>query len=133
MQAYIYITCDGRKDVVRPRHLKLLAILKQNCTINLPTFLYSLFHDTARGIRKAQHADMVVSHHCLIRLIVSRSLTQQQSSWEELIFSIDGGLALLAPKRKRMSGLIAEPSTHKQSLRSKRSRRMVEGISSSSN
>ena len=23
-----YITCEGRKDVVRPRHLKLLAVLK---------------------------------------------------------------------------------------------------------
>ena len=33
-----YITCDGRKDVVRPRHLKLLAVLKQKCTINLPHF-----------------------------------------------------------------------------------------------
>ena len=75
MQAYI--TCNGRKDVVRPRHLKLLAVLKQKCTINLPTFLNSLLHDIAHGIRKAQHADMVVSHHCLIRLIVSYSLAQK--------------------------------------------------------
>ena len=61
-----YIKCDGRKDVVRPRHLKLLVVLKQKCTINLRAFLNSLLHDIARGIRKAQHADMVVSHHCLI-------------------------------------------------------------------
>ena len=72
-----YITCDGRKDVVRPHHLKLLVVLKQKCTINFPAFLNSLLHDTTRGIRKAQHADMVVSHHCLIRLIVSHSLAQQ--------------------------------------------------------
>ena len=111
-----YITCNGRKDVVRPRHLKLLAVLKQKCTVNLPTFLNSLLHDISRSIRKSQHADMVVSHHCLIRLIISRSLTQQKTSWEELIFSIDGGLALPAPKWKRMASLVAEPSIRRQSL-----------------
>ena len=113
------ITCDGRKDVVRPRHLKLLAVLKQKCTINLPAFLNSLLHDISRGIRKARHADTVVSHHCLIRLIVSYSLAQQQTSWEELIFSIEGGMALPTPRRKRMAGSIAGPSTYRQSSRLK--------------
>ena len=71
-----YITCDGRKDVVRPRHLKLLVVLKKKCTVNFPAFLNSLLDDIAHSIRKAWHTDMVVSHHFLIRLIVSRSLTQ---------------------------------------------------------
>ena len=32
-----YITCEGRKDVVRARHLKLLAVLKGKCfVISLP-------------------------------------------------------------------------------------------------
>ena len=47
-----YITCEGRKDVVRPRHLKLLAILKQKCSVNLPAFLSSLLHDVARSMKK---------------------------------------------------------------------------------
>jgi len=36
----------------------------------------------------------------LIWLIVSHSLTQQQSSWEELIAIIDGGLTTPSPKHK---------------------------------
>lgn len=42
-----YITCEGRKDVVRPRHLKLLVVLKEKCSVNLPAFLNSLLHDVA--------------------------------------------------------------------------------------
>ena len=87
-----YITCEGRKDVVRPQHLKLLAVLKQKCSINLPAFLNSLLHDVARSMKKAQHVESLISHHGLIQLIVSHSLTQQQSSWEELIAMINGGL-----------------------------------------
>lgn len=71
-----YITCEGRRDVVRPHHLKLLAVLKGKCSVNLPALLNSLLHDAARSLKKAQHIETVVSHHGLIRLIVSHSLTQ---------------------------------------------------------
>lgn len=30
-----YITCNGRKDVIIPSHLKLLLVLKQKCVVNL--------------------------------------------------------------------------------------------------
>jgi len=93
-----YITCEGRKDVVRPRHLKLLAVLKEKCSVNMPALLNSLLHDAARSLKKAQHEEAVVSHHGLIRLIVSHSLTQQQSSWEELIAVIEGGSETPPPK-----------------------------------
>jgi len=43
--AQSYITCDGRKDVVRPWHLKLLSVLKHKCAINLPAYLNFLLHD----------------------------------------------------------------------------------------
>lgn len=72
-----YITCDGRKDVVRPRHLKLLAVLKQKCVVNLHAYLNFLLHDASRSIRKSRHVETVVIHHGLIRIIVSYSLTQQ--------------------------------------------------------
>ena len=98
-----YITCDGRKDVVRPCHLKLLIVLKQKCVVNFPAFLNFLLHDVAQSMRKSRHVESAVSHHGLIRLIVSYSVAQQQSSWEEIIFSIDGGLALPTPKRKHIS------------------------------
>ena len=61
-----YITCEGRKDVVRPRHLKLLAVLKKNFSVKLPAFLNSLLHDVAQSMKKSQHVDSVVSHHGLI-------------------------------------------------------------------
>ena len=62
----IYITCDGRKDVVRPCHLKLLAVLKQKCVVNFPAYLNFLLHDAALSIKKSHHTRMVVSHHYLI-------------------------------------------------------------------
>lgn len=96
-----YITCEGRKDVVRPRNLKLLAVLKQKCSVNLPAFLNSLLHDVARSMKKAQHKESVVSHHGLIRLIVSHSLTQQHSSWEELIDIINERAATSGHPEKR--------------------------------
>jgi len=61
-----YITCDDRKDVVRPRHLKLLTVLKKKCAVNLPVFLNSLFHDVPRSMKKSHHLESVVSHHGLI-------------------------------------------------------------------
>lgn len=75
---------------------------------------------------------MVVSHHFLIILIVSYSLGQQQTSWEELIFLIDGGLGLPTPKLKRMASIAAKPSKCRQSSYSKRIRGMIEGLLGSS-
>lgn len=72
-----YITCEGRKDVVRPCHLKLLVVLKQKCTVNLPVFLNSLLHDVAQSMKKSLHVESVVSHHGLIQLIISYSISQQ--------------------------------------------------------
>ena len=108
-----YITCEGKKDVVRPRHLKLLAVLKQKCSVNLPALLNSLLHDVAQSIKKTQHVESVVSHHGLIQLIVSHSLTQQQSSWEELITMINGGLTTPSPKGKHVTSTPGHPKKWK--------------------
>ena len=71
-----YITYDGCRDVVRPRQLKLLVFLKQKLTVNLPSLLNSLLHDTAVRIRWFRHPEAVISHDGLIRLIISHSLVQ---------------------------------------------------------
>jgi len=110
-----YITCEGRKDVVRPRHLKLLVVLKGKCSVNLPVILNSLLHDASRSLKKAQHEEAVVSHHGLIRLIVSHSLTQQQSSWGELITVIEGGLAAPPTKPKHSSSTPEQPEKRRES------------------
>lgn len=111
--------------MVRPCHLKLLVVLRQKCVVNFPAYLISLLHNAARSIRKSHHTKMVVSHHGLSRLIVNHSLAQQQSSREELVFSIDGGLALPAPKRKRTTSTSIRPQKCGQSLRSRKSRGML--------
>lgn len=39
-------------DVVKPRQLKMLAILKHKITVNLLFYLNSLLHDVACRVRK---------------------------------------------------------------------------------
>lgn len=92
-----YTTCDGQIDVIRSHQLKLLVVLKQKCSVNLPAYLNFLLHDTNYRIKKSQCIETVMSHHCLIRLIVSYNLAQQQSILEELIFSIEGAFSLPTP------------------------------------
>lgn len=111
-----YITCEGRKYVVRPRHFKLLVVLKQKCSINLPIVLNSLLHDIAQSIKMAHHVDSVVSHHLLIRLIVNHNLTQQQGSWEELITMINGGLTTPSPKGKHATSTPECPEKCRKSV-----------------
>lgn len=110
-----YITCEGRKDVVRPRHLKLLVVLKGKCYVNLPALLNSLLHDASRSLKKAHHEEEVVSHHGLIRLIVSHSLIQQQSSWGELIAAIEGEKAASSRKPKPSSSTPEQSQKRRES------------------
>jgi len=118
-----YITCDGRQDVVRPHQLKLLVVLNQKFTVNLPSLLNSLLHDTTDRIRWAQRRDIVVSHRCLIRLIVSHNLAQQNLTWNDLIMALESGQGFLAqssatlelsqqnpvPKRKKIAPSKSRP------------------------
>jgi len=68
-------------------------------------------------MKKEQHVELVVSHHGLIRLIVSHSLTQQQSSWEELISIIEGILTKPSPKCKHATNTPEHPKKRKKSAR----------------
>ena len=80
-----YITCEGRKDVVRPRHLKLLVVLKQKCSVNLPALLNSLLHDVAQRVRKTKDSHIVISLHRLIKLIIMHGLAQQQLTCDNIV------------------------------------------------
>lgn len=84
-----YITCDGHQDLVRPRQLKLLDVLKQKLIVNLPSLLNFLLHDTAIRIRLAIHPEAVVSHHGLIRLIISHSLVQYNLTWDGFMTALE--------------------------------------------
>jgi len=80
-----YITCNGRYDVVRSRHLKLLAELKQRSVINLPFFLNVMLHKVVARNQKAKDPANVISQQGLVKLIVNRSLNHTQINWGDLI------------------------------------------------
>lgn len=124
--------------MVRPRQLKLLAILKQNLTVNLPSFLNSLLHDTAERIRQARYPKTLVSHHGLIRLIVSHNLVQKNLTLYGLIAPLEISqdpiiqnsenleMSEQGPvlKRKKTSHLKIEPHKCKRYARLKLAQRM---------
>jgi hypothetical protein len=80
-----YITCDGRYDIIRPRHLKLLAALKQRLVLNLPFFLNAILHEVALRTQKSKDPVVVISHHRLVKLITNKALSQTQLTWDNLI------------------------------------------------
>ena len=82
------ITCDGQYDVIRPRHLKLLAALKQWLVLNLPFFLHTILHEVALRTQRSKDPVTVISHHRLVKLIVDKALSQTQLTWENMIEAI---------------------------------------------
>ena len=75
--------------MVRPQQLKLLTVLKQKLTVNLPSLLNSLLHDTVVRIRWARHLEAVISHHGLIILIISHSLVQYNLTWDGFMMALE--------------------------------------------
>ena len=80
-----YITCDGRYDVIRPHHLKLLATLKQRLVLNLPFFLNAILHEVALRTKNSKDPVTVINHHRLVKLITNKALSQTQLTWDNLI------------------------------------------------
>lgn len=65
--------------------MNLLVALRQKVTINLTLFLNYLLHEIVDRIGKAKDPNSVISHHCLIKLIVSRELNQAQITWDHFV------------------------------------------------
>lgn len=63
--------------MVKPRQLKLLTILKQKITVNLPFYLNYVLHDVSCQVRKENDPHTTISHHGLIKLIIVHGLAQQ--------------------------------------------------------
>ena len=76
-----YITCNGRYNVIRPCHLKLLTTLKQRLVLNLPFFLHTILHEVALRTQKSKDPVTVISHHRLVKLIVDKALSQTELTW----------------------------------------------------
>jgi hypothetical protein len=71
--------------VIRPCHLKLLATLKQRLVISLPFFLNAMLHEVAIRTQNGKDHVTIISHHGLVKMILNRSLSQNQISWGDLI------------------------------------------------
>jgi hypothetical protein len=83
--------------MVRPHHLKLLAVLKQWLVINLPFFFNTMLHEVAGRTQKAKDPANVISHHGLVKLIVNRALNHTQITWGDLI-ELDRPLQIEQPE-----------------------------------
>lgn len=103
-----YITCDGRYDVVRGPHLKLLMTLRQKVTLNLPYILSSLMHETVVRFRRSKDQPSMVSHRGLIKLIIVKNLKQSQLSWEEFLGILETLLREEAPNEEPGNNQLGE-------------------------
>lgn len=73
--------------MVKPRQLKLLAILKQKITVDLPFYFNFVLHHVARWIKKENEPHKIINHHGLIKLIIIHGLAQQELNWDNLVNS----------------------------------------------
>lgn len=79
-----YLTCEGRKSCLHSLHFKLLSHIRHNRRMNVPNVLYNLLSIIAAKTQKGR--PNFVLHHCLIKLLVDRSLRDvSQMSWDEFV------------------------------------------------
>jgi len=65
---------DRGVDVVKPCQLKLLVVLKQKITVNLPFYLNFVLHDVSRRVVKEKDPHKIIIHYGLIKLIIIHGL-----------------------------------------------------------
>ena len=63
----------------------MLAALKQSLVINLPFFLNAMLHEVVVRTQKSKDLVTIINHHGLVKLIVSKDLSQTQLTWGDLI------------------------------------------------
>lgn len=79
-----YLTGEGRSSCLHSIHLKLLSHPRHGMRMNGPNVLYNLLMIMVIETQKGR--SNFVSHHCLIKLLVERSLRDvSQLSWEEFM------------------------------------------------
>jgi hypothetical protein len=59
--------------------------LKQRLVINLPFFLNAMLHEVSLRTQNSKDPIIVINCHGLIKLIVSKALSQTQLTWDNLI------------------------------------------------
>ena len=78
-----YITYEGRYQTVYNSELPLLSHLRHGILLNIP---YYLLHDLchmATFVQTAKHPHVSLTHHGLIKLIISRTLAQHNITWDQ--------------------------------------------------
>ena len=78
-----YITCEGRYQIVYHSKLPLLSHLHHRALLNIPFYLFNDLHHMVGFVRNAKHPISSLTHHGLIKLIILRTLSQQNQTWEQ--------------------------------------------------
>lgn len=79
-----YITCEGRQLNFHFVHFKILNHMRHRRRMNVSNMLYNLLSIMVAETHKGR--DNFLSHHCLIKLLVEKSLHDVSGmTWEEFI------------------------------------------------
>ena len=80
-----YFTCEGWYSFLHFVHFKFLSCLRHdNRSINVPSFVFNILSKQVVLVQEGRWN--IVSHHCLIELIVEKSLNEKEDiSWEEFL------------------------------------------------
>ena len=78
-----YITCEGSYQIVYHSEFPLLSHLCHRDLLNIPFYLLNDLHHMAGFVRVSKHPLSSLTHHGLIKLIILRTLTQHNQTWEK--------------------------------------------------
>ena len=78
-----YITFEGRYQTVYNSERPLLSHLRHGTLLNIPYYLLHDLRHMATFVQSAKHPHVSLTHHGLIKLIISRTLAQHNITWEQ--------------------------------------------------
>ena len=83
----VYITCDGRYNMVMIYHFKLMNHFTSRIPLNLPFYLHKSLTKMAHQVKS--HPTKIarrLSYHGLIKLIVLELLQRRNMAWTYFLF-----------------------------------------------
>ena len=82
-----YITCEGRYAFVYKYHFRFLQHMVGVSKMSLPFFLYKILQKMSNRVKgHIDHSSQSISHHGLIKLIISTALQDEGKTWYFFLF-----------------------------------------------
>lgn len=83
----VYITCEGRYNMVMIYHFKLMNHFTRRNPLNLPYFLHIILSKMAHQVKaKPNKIAGRLSHHGLIKILVCELLQRRDKEWNYFLF-----------------------------------------------